>query len=91
MSKKYCKVCGKELSETTGNDIPFCAACINRANIKNTPNTNKGEIFMKNYIKLGFGAYIGWTLAKVAHKIVGKALELTPEKTKNETVESDKD
>lgn len=90
MSTKYCEVCGKELSKTSGKDIPFCAACINRANIKITPNTNKGENFMKEYIKLGFGAYIGWTLAKVAHKIVGKALGVTAEK-KTETVESDKD
>lgn len=46
---------------------------------------------MKNYIKLGFGAYIGWTLAKVAHKLLGKALGVTTEKKKTETVESDKD
>lgn len=90
MSTKYCEICGKELSTTAGNDIPFCAACINRANIKITPN-NKGEIFMKEYIKLGFGVYIGWTLAKVARKVVGKALGLIPEKKKTETVESDKD
>lgn len=90
MSKKYCEICGKELSEIAGQDIPYCASCINRSNIKITPN-NKGEKIMKNYIKLGFGAYIGWTLAKVAHKILGKALGVTAEKKKTETVESDKD
>lgn len=89
MSTKYCEICGKELTVVAGQDIPYCASCINRSNIKIT--TNKGEKIMKNYIKLGFGAYIGWTLAKVAHKIVGKALGLTPEKKKTETVESDKD
>ena len=93
MNKKYCEICGKELSGTAGNDIPFCAKCINRANVRLTPNTknSKGEHFMKEYIKLGFGAYIGWTLAKVTRKLVGKALGLKPEKTKNETVESEKD
>ena len=90
MSKKYCEICGKELSVVAGQDIPYCASCINRSNIKITLN-NKGEKFMKNYIKLGFGAYIGWTLAKVAHKILGKALGVTAEKKKTETVESDKD
>lgn len=90
MSKKYCEVCGKELPETADKDISFCATCINRANIKITPNS-KGEKFMKEYIKLGFGVYIGWTLAKVARKIVGKALGVTAEKKKNEAVESDKD
>lgn len=93
MSKKYCKICGKELSKANGADIPFCAACISRANIRITTNTknNKGEHFMKEYIKLGFGVYIGWTLAKVARKIVGKALGVKVEKTKNETDESKKD
>lgn len=90
MSKKYCEICGKELSEVAGQDIPYCASCINRSNIKITQN-NKGEKIMKNYIKLGFGAYIGWTLAKIAHKILGKALGVTAEKKKTETVESDKD
>ncbi len=93
MSKKHCEICGKELSETVGMDIPFCAECISRANIKNTPDikNNKGEFFMKEYIKFGFGAYIGWTLAKATRKIIGKALGVKPEKSKNETVESEKD
>ena len=42
MSKKYCEICGKELSEIAGQDIPYCTSCINRSNIKITPN-NKGE------------------------------------------------
>lgn len=89
MSTKYCKICGKRLSETTGEDITFCAACISRANVRITPNTknNKGEHFMKEYIKLGFGVYIGWTLAKVTRKIVGKALGLKPEKNDNAETE----
>lgn len=91
MSKKYCEICGKELSGTI-EDIQYCAACISRANIRITPNTkNKGERFMKEYIKLGFGVYIGWTLAKVTRKLVGKALGVKPEKSKNETDESKKD
>ena len=93
MRKKYCEICGKELSETAGMDIPFCAKCINRANIKITPDikNNKGEFFMKEYIKLGFGVYIGWTLAKVTRKMIGKALGVKSEKPKNETDESKKD
>ena len=93
MSKKHCEICGKELSNTAGIDIPFRAACINRANVRITPKTknSKGEQFMKEYIKLGFGAYIGWTLAKVTRKIIGRALGVTSEKKKTETVESEKD
>lgn len=90
MSKKYCEICGKELPRAV-DDTKFCAACISRANIRIKPNTNKGEISMKEYIKLGFGAYVGWTLARVARKIVGKALGFKPEKTQREAVEPDKD
>ena len=46
---------------------------------------------MKEYIKLGFGLYIGWTVAKAVHKMVGKALGATPENHKNDTDESTKD
>ena len=93
MSKKYCQICGNELSDMISDDISFCSECISRANIRITPNTmnNKGEIFMKDYIKLGFGVYIGWTLAKAVRKIIAKSLGVKPEKSKNETVESEKD
>lgn len=90
MNKKYCEICGKELPRAAG-DAHFCSACISRANVRIKPNTNKGEISMKEYIKLGFGAYVGWTLARVTRKIVGKALGFKPEKTQREAAEPDKD
>ena len=46
MSTKYCEICGKELTVAAGQDIPYCASCINRSNIKIT--TNKGEKFMSS-------------------------------------------